>query len=1013
MLSSLKSLREACEPKEEVLSGELRDEMFAANLSDVVSGQAHPVYQDPALFFANTYPTERTASFLREVLGRLAGTDSTASSFFRLDTPFGGGKTHALIALYHLVTSPTSEEWLGRLGIDPALMPADPPKVVSVTCDKDLDPSNGVQKDSVRVHHLWGELAFQLGGAEGYALVEQSDTQGIAPGPQFLDRLIGTQPTLILVDEPAPYMRMMGRAANQLPAFFKTLAEWVTASSSRTVLVLTLAWDAVARQPTAADAFVGETQELVETLEHTFREIQSVINRPARVVTPAQEADIAPILSQRLFRHIDAHTASAVADAYFDMLREAQQRSVGLPASAVRASYRDRIERSYPFHPTLIEVLDGKLATVPNFQRTRGALRLLARVIRRLWKVRGAEGLLIHPFSLDLSDLDLVDELAGRLDRAAFRSVITYDIAHAGGQSHAECIDRERFAGHPPYAQRVATTLLLHSLPEPPARGVDLDELVVATLTPDTDPAHLQKALEYLLDEAWHLDFEGDRYFFRTEASLNKIVLDETQATPLHDARLEVERRIKLLWQDGGLHAKHFPSEPVDLCEELRGRLVILHWDTATFHAGDTIPEKVVELWEYAGTQRGFRRFRNTLFFLVSDSHRCDDMINRARRWVALDRLLRDTRKLDEFKLSSEHRQRLRQWKAEADLHAREAVTRAYCHLFYPFPQTGSPHRSLVHQRLEIEDQGGTTANHTETVLRRLRELGKVKCADDAPLSPALVKRDAFDREESAVPLRTLFERFGERVRLPLLLEPTYFKEIVHLGIRKGDWLYYDEPHNLAYDTDQCLPDIAVDHDHMVMLPGEARMRGVPIYQKESREDGEGNGRGEQGGGGGGGEVLIDAFDTLEAEADPRRALAELAARASSAKWTTLGKVQLTWKADGLDTRSRLAAIQTILGHVPAAQGTVEVDMAIKYPDSSEWSTNFRGRASRYQALASTVETQAREAQDASASIKLELGFPSGLAVDSPEYEDLKETLDLAGLGRTTVVVTRFEGEPT
>lgn len=1007
-MSSLKSLKEACIPRDEVLSGELRDEMFAASLSEVVHGKAHRVYQDPALFFANTYPTERTRSFLGEVMGRLSGADSTASSLFRLDTPFGGGKTHALIGLYHLATSRPNEETLRHLGLEPAAVPADPVKLVTVTCDKDLDPANGVEREGARIHQLWGEIAFQLGGPDGYKLVERSDAEGTAPGPQFLDRLIGSQPALILIDEPAPYMRMMGRVANQLPVFLKTLAEWVTASSSRCVLVLTLAWNPTAGKPASEDAFATETQELVEALERTFREIQSVINRPAKVVTPAQEPDIAPILRQRLFQRVGTGAASAVADAYFEALRQAQERSTALPASVIQASFRDRLEKSYPFHPALIEVLDGKLATIPNFQRTRGALRLLVRVVRRLWKVGGADGLLIHPFSLDLSDPDLVDELTGRLDRTAFGSAVTYDIARRDGQSHAEWIDRERFSGQPPYTQRVATTLFLHSLPEPPARGADLDELLAATLTPGTDPAHIQKALEYLSDEAWHLDFEGRRYFFRTEASLNKIVLDETQAIPLHDARADVERRIRQLWRDAGLHVAYFPSEPADLVEEIQGRLVALHWDTVTFGQGDRkAPEKVTELWEYAGEQRGFRRFRNTLFFLVADTGRHGEMVNRARRWLALDRLLRDTRRLEEYKLSREHQQRLREWREDANLNARLAITRAYCHLFYPVGGTDSPYKPFAHQRLQIEDQGDTRANHTDTVLRVLRELNKVKSADDAPLFPALVKRDAFGKEETAVSLRSLFDRFAERVRLPLLLEPTYLKEIVRLGIRNKEWVYYDEGANLAYDTDRDLSDIVVDDRHMVMVHAEAEERGIPLHRREQpvkqkaadettwevRE----------------GEETARAR-TLEVDAEPRRALTDVAARARDAGWASFGTVQLGWDAEGADTRDRLSAIRTVLGQVPAARAGVRVELGLQYADGDEWTTQFKGQASRYLVLASTLESQAGQARDAKAVIELTLDYPSGLAVDSADYEDFRDTLVLAGLGRTRVIVTPFAG---
>ncbi len=265
VVARLLPLKEACVPRPAVISGEIRDELFVASLSDVMRGRAHRIYQDPTLFFANTYPTERAISFLREVMGRLAGADPTASSLFRLDTPFGGGKTHTLIALYHLATwRPVAPEVLGRLQLDPGLVPAEPIQVVGVTCDQDLDPANGVEKDGVRIRHLWGEIAFQLGGAEGYRLVEESDRQGQAPGPQFLERLIGDRPVLLLIDEPAVYMRRMG-AAGQLPVFLKVLADWA-ASSPRAVVVLTLAWDPERRTATG-DAFAAENQELAAALE--------------------------------------------------------------------------------------------------------------------------------------------------------------------------------------------------------------------------------------------------------------------------------------------------------------------------------------------------------------------------------------------------------------------------------------------------------------------------------------------------------------------------------------------------------------------------------------------------------------------------------------------------------------------------------------------------------------------------------------------------------------------------
>ncbi len=1013
MSAGLRTLREACVPKAEVLEGQIRDEMFAASLSDVIHGRAHPIYQDPVRFFANTYPTERTRSFLGEVLRRLSGADPTAGALFRLDTPFGGGKTHALIALYHLATwRPVAAEVLERFRLDPAMIPPEPIQVVGVTCDQDLDPANGVEKGGVRIHHLWGEIAFQLGGPEGYKLVERSDAEGIAPGPHFLERLIGDRPVLILLDELAPYMRMMGRAAGQLPVFMKALAGWV-ASSPRAVLVLTLAWDP--RRGAAGDAFAAETQELAEALAAAFAETQSVVARPAKVVTPSEAADIAPILRQRLFERVDPVAASAVAEAYFVALRGAEQRGYPLPAATVQAAYRQRLEQSYPFHPALIEVLDGKLATIPNFQRTRGALRLLSKVIRRLWRGTGADEWLIHPFSIDLSDPDIVDELTGRLDKAAFRSVVAYDIAREDGEGHAQVVDRERFAEHPPYARRVATTIFLHSLPEPPARGVDLDELMAATLMPGDDPAHIQKALEYLLEEAWHLDFEGRRYAFRTEPSLSKIVQDEAEATPLHEARREVERRIAQLWRDAGLQVRLFPSDPADLEDDTKGRLVVLHWDTASFREGQkAVPDKVRELWEYAGVQRAYRRFRNTLYFLVADADRRERMVIQARRYLALDRLRRDARRLDQYKLGKEHRQRLEEWHKEADLHVRQAITGAYCHLFYPTGDPEAPYRPFAHERLHIEDQGEPKANHTEAVLRRLRDLEKVKSADDEPLAPALVRKWIFGEEEGAVPLQAVFERFAERVRLPLLLEPTYLKEVVRLGLRAREWLYYDQRAHLAYDADEHISDIVIDGEHWLMLPAEAKRRGVPIFKKETelkelKEKGEGG-------------VAppiattslpgpeIRVVEEVEVEGDPGRALAELAARAQDARRTSVARLEVFWQGGGRDAHARLSALRNVLGHLARARAQVRVDLAVDYPDGGAWEARFRGPADRYRSLASTLEAQAGQAQDAHVNVTLSLEFPEGLAVGGPDYRDLREVLELAGLGHVRIVARLSSG---
>ena len=379
----------------------------------------------------------------------------------------------------------------------------------------------------------------------------------------------------------------------------------------------------------------------------------------------------------------------------------------------------------------------------------------------------------------------------------------------------------------------MATTLFLHSLPDPPARGANLNELLVANLTPGSDAAHLERALEYLSNTAWHLDCdETGRYSFRVEPSLNKMVLDEIQVISQHEGRTEVERRIRQIWRTAGLEVRYFPGSQEEVADSLDGRLLITHWDSANVTASrNAVPTNVQAMADFKGTQTEFRRYRNTLFFLVSDSDRTDRMVQNARRWLALDKLVRNRNRMDDLKLSADHRQRLRDLHKQGELDVRIAITSAYRHLFYPAGVNNSA-TTLRHHPLSIDDQGGGQVNQTETILKALvDDLEQIKTAESALRSPAVVKNEVFGPNEGGVALSTLMERYAERPRLPLIIAPTYFKEVVRTGVINKTWLYYDCAANLAYDNLAPVTDIVLDADHMVMLPEEVASRGISVWR--------------------------------------------------------------------------------------------------------------------------------------------------------------------------------------
>lgn len=275
----MKTVFETCVPRSEVLSGDLREEMFAARLKDVIDGKADPVYGDAQRFFENTFPTSGLKTLVKEVTGRLSGNEPTNSSFIRLETSFGGGKTHNLIALWHL--SQGHAKGLPEGIIPPDWVPTQPWQTAGVV-GSDLDPANGIDHGDAVTHTLWGEIAYQIGGKEGYELVKKSDEGFVAPGTQVFERLVGDQPALIMLDEVARHLRAAkaiptgnkkSDLAEQTVAFLMSLIEF-SGSREKVCVVLTLA--------DSQDAFGGETEDLGIELTEALR----LSARKERIITP-------------------------------------------------------------------------------------------------------------------------------------------------------------------------------------------------------------------------------------------------------------------------------------------------------------------------------------------------------------------------------------------------------------------------------------------------------------------------------------------------------------------------------------------------------------------------------------------------------------------------------------------------------------------------------------------------------------------------------------------------------
>ncbi|WP_237766247.1 hypothetical protein [Arthrospira platensis] len=167
----LPSVFTTCIPRGEIQKGELTEDIFAAKIRPVVEGKAPLVYQDAEVFFANTFPTEGIRTLIREVFGRLTGAN-VGSPIIRLETSFGGGKTHDQIALWHICSRGRPIQGLERFG-DLNLIPEKGVQVAAID-GRDLDPENGIfhQDTGITTYTLWGEIAYQIGGIGGYQLLQ-------------------------------------------------------------------------------------------------------------------------------------------------------------------------------------------------------------------------------------------------------------------------------------------------------------------------------------------------------------------------------------------------------------------------------------------------------------------------------------------------------------------------------------------------------------------------------------------------------------------------------------------------------------------------------------------------------------------------------------------------------------------------------------------------------------------------------------------------------------------------
>ena len=694
-LSGLKPWREVVTPHPDVASGNFQQAEFAADLAQVHRGEGSSEYGDPEEFFRRTFITKGLHHLLLDGLKRVSS--QGGNPVVELQTNFGGGKTHSMLALYLLVSGRGSE----LSGMEPILTEAgltkSPVARRAVLVGTALGPAQPrTKEDGTVVNTLWGELAWQLGGASGYAMVEASDKAKVSPSStDFLPLFDKFGPCLILIDEWVAYLRQLYKV-DGLPAgafdanltFAQALTEAVKARKN--VLL-------VASLPASQIEIGGEGgQEALERLKQTFSRVES----PWK---PADSDEGFEIVRRRLFDAVsDPSQKDATVNAFGKMYRD---QKAEFPSECSEGDYLRRLELAYPIHPELFDLLYERWSTLDRFQRTRGVLRLMAAVIHTLWE-REDKNLLIMPSSIPMSDAAVSFEILRYLEDK-WDGVVSSDVD--GGNSTALSLDRDNpNLGKYSATRRVSRAVFMETAPliGTGNQGADARLVKLGCAQPGETVATFGDALRRLSDHATYLYVDGPRNWFDTQPNVTRTAQDRANQFEDVDVSAFIVKTLReenhgtrARGQFAGLHIS--PDDSADIPDEPESRLVFLGPDNA-HKRGDT-DSLAIKASRLFLDQRGNtpRLFRNTLLFLAPDSRKLNDVRSAARNYLAWRSVVADTESLN---LSAYATRQAKTKQDDSKSTLTMQIKEAWCWCLSPVQEAGSGEVSWDESRVSGED---------------------------------------------------------------------------------------------------------------------------------------------------------------------------------------------------------------------------------------------------------------------------------------------------------------------
>lgn len=780
----LKPWREVVTPHKDVASGKYQQAEFAADLWQVHIGEGTDEYRDPAEFFRRTYLTESLKSMLVGAVQRLSGLGG--DPVVQLQTNFGGGKTHSMLALFHLFSGVSPQE---LSGIDAVMTEAgvkDLPVIRRVVLvGNKISPGNPVTKpDGTVVRTLWGEMAWQLGGAKAFARIQADDEKATSPGDVLRELIIEYGPCLILIDEWVAYARQLHDQTDLPAGSFETqftFAQLLTESAKlakNCLLVISLpASDTSGSPHTQADDSEVGGQRGREALER----LRNVVGRVESSWRPASAEEGFEIVRRRLFEPLtdpaQFKARDVVARAFAELYRTQHQE---FPSECHEAEYEKRIRAAYPIHPEIFDRLYGDWSTLIKFQRTRGVLRLMAAVIHSLWE-KGDKNPLILPANIAIDEPRVQFELTRYLSDN-WAPVIEKDVDGPNSlplRMDGDIPNLGKFAA----CRRVARAIYLGSAPTSAAahRGIEDRRIKLGCVMPGESPAVFGDALRRLAAAATYLYQDGSRYWYSTQPTVTKLAEDRAEqlTRDIDKVAHELEERLRQeLRRMGDFNRIHtLPQSSQDVPDDLEARLVVLGFQHPYSKEPESPAEVVAKsIFESRGNTP--RLFRNTLVFLATDKTRLQDLDEAVRRYLAWQSILGEKDILD---LSPHQVKQAEIQLKSADSAVAARLPETYQWLLVPTQQ--KPQDPVTFQAFRLSGEDALAARASKKLRNdelMLTALGATRLKMELDRVPLW--------RGSHVSIKQLIEDFARYPYLPRLKEPSVLLEAVREGVGRLTW---------------------------------------------------------------------------------------------------------------------------------------------------------------------------------------------------------------------------------